>query len=74
MLNKFKFSIFSRRKITINTDPQRRCYDGCNFSEKVVWSEWGHIVNLHTREEAEESARTYRLINPDRQYKVEEMK
>ena len=67
-----EFAVFSRKKVTINTDPQRRCYDGCNFSEKTVWSEWKHIVDLPTREEAEESARTYRLINPNRQYKVEE--
>lgn len=73
-MSTFNFAVFSRKKITINTDPQRRCYDGCNFSEKVVWSEWGHIVNLHTREEVEESARRSKLINPDRQYKVEEMK
>ncbi len=26
--------------ITINTDPQRRCYNGCNFSEEKVWTSW----------------------------------
>lgn len=67
-----EFSVMGRRKITINTDPQRRCYDGRHFSEKTIWSEWRHIVDLPTREEAEASARTYKVINPGRQYKVEE--
>ena len=71
-MSTFKFAVMFRKKITINTDPQRRCYNGCNFSEKTIWSEWGHIVNLPTREAAEESAKTYKLINPDREYKVEE--
>jgi hypothetical protein len=34
------FDIFVRTRITINTDPLRRCYDGCHFSTKVVWSPW----------------------------------
>jgi len=69
----FKFAVMVRKKITINTDPQRRCYDGCNFSEKIVWSTWKYIVSLSTRKEAEESAGTYQLINPDHQYKVIEL-
>ena len=73
-MNTFKFAVFCRKKITINTDPQRRCYDGCNFSEKMIWSEWVRVVALRTREEAEGSARTYQFINPERQYKVEENK
>lgn len=25
----------------VNTDPQRRCYNGCNFSEEFQWGTWG---------------------------------
>lgn len=32
--------IQTRRKVVINTDPQRRCYWGCHFKSEVVWSEW----------------------------------
>jgi len=71
-MSTFKFAVMFRKKITINTDPQHRNYNGCNFSEKTIWSEWGHIVDLPTHEAAEESAKTYKLINPDREYKVEE--
>lgn len=70
----FKFAVMVRKKITINTDPQRRCYNRCNFSEKTIWSKWKHIVDLPTQKEAEESVRTYRIINPDRQYKMKKHK
>ena len=29
------------RSVTVtNTDPQRRCYNGVNFSEKITYGEW----------------------------------
>ena len=24
----------------VNTDPQRRCYNGCHFSSEFLWTEW----------------------------------
>jgi hypothetical protein len=32
--------IQTRRIKVMNTDPQRRCYNGCNYSEALVWSDW----------------------------------
>jgi hypothetical protein len=32
--------IYRRKKVTINTDPQRRCYNGCHASSEEVWTEW----------------------------------
>lgn len=29
-----------RTKRLINTDPQRRCYNGCHFSSEIVWGPW----------------------------------
>lgn len=29
-----------RNKHLINTDPQRRCYNGCHFSSEMVWGAW----------------------------------
>jgi hypothetical protein len=29
-----------RRRTLVNTDPQRRCYNGCHFSSELVWSAW----------------------------------
>ena len=37
--------IYSRQRILVNTDPQRRCYNGCHFSSELRWSDW---VRLET--------------------------
>ncbi len=34
------YVIESRRVIEVNTDPQRRCYNGCHFSSELVWTSW----------------------------------
>jgi len=34
------YSIECRDLILINTDPQRRCYNGAHFSSEFVWSGW----------------------------------
>lgn len=33
-------AIFMRSRRLVNTDPQRRCYNGCNYSEALVWTQW----------------------------------
>lgn len=32
-----------RRWIEYNTDPQRRCYDGCHFSSEWRWTAWATL-------------------------------
>jgi hypothetical protein len=32
--------IYHRSQIEVNTDPQRRCYDGCHYSSEWRWTEW----------------------------------
>ena len=27
----------------VNTDPQRRCYNGAHFSSEMQWSSWGDL-------------------------------
>lgn len=34
------YTIEMRTVILVNTDPQRRCYNGCHFSSELVWSSW----------------------------------
>lgn len=34
------FNVLERHKILINTDPQRRCYNGCHYSSELIWSDW----------------------------------
>lgn len=61
--------LWFRRKVTVNTDPQRRCYDGRNFSERVEWSEWA-LIGPYSKEGAESSAKTFKQINPSHEYEV----
>ena len=32
--------LYTRRKILINTDPQRRCYNGCHAKSELVRTAW----------------------------------
>lgn len=39
------YTIQMRNRQLVNTDPQRRCYNGCHYSSKLVWQPW---VDLET--------------------------
>lgn len=52
------FIIQSRRQIEVNTDPQRRCYDGCHFSSELVWTEWEDL-EIDVREDLVEAKLVY---------------
>jgi hypothetical protein len=45
--------IWTREKIEVNDDPQRRCYNGCHFSTKKVWAEWKALGYPKTTEDGE---------------------
>jgi hypothetical protein len=48
------------KRITINTDPQRRCYDGVNFSETSYWDNWKNMVQWETEQQAQACAQAYK--------------
>lgn len=60
------YTIQVNKKITINTDPQRRCYDG----SKQFWTGWVDIYSYKDRKAAEESMATFQEINPGRKYQI----
>lgn len=62
--------VWCRKQITINTDPQRRCYDGCNFSEETVWTEWYEVAAYKYLEDAKNAVATFQGISPGREYKI----
>ena len=62
--------VWVRSRVVVNTDPQRRCYDGCNFSERTEWGPWALVAHYATPEDAESAARTFKSINPKREYAV----
>lgn len=52
-----------RRQVIVNTDPQRRCYDGCNFSEELQWTAWG-VVDFDIHEDrVEQRLKFWRELN-----------
>jgi hypothetical protein len=65
-----KFTLWFRKKIVVNTDPQRRCYDGCNFSEETVLTEWEEIYSSSSKDDLEDSAVRFKRINKNSEYKV----
>ncbi len=54
--------IYRRVKVLVNTDPQRRCYDGHHFKSEVHWSAWGHLETVPA-ERAEERLQFWRELN-----------
>lgn len=64
------FTIWFRKRIEVNTDPLRRCYDGHHFKSKMIWTDWCDIYDLPSRIDAEDSAKTFKTINPSNEYKV----
>lgn len=52
------FTIEYRRMLLVNTDPQRRCYDGCHFSSEWIWSAWT-VLETGLRAERIESRLTF---------------
>jgi hypothetical protein len=54
--------IESRSIREVNTDPQRRCYNGCHFSSELVWSQWEDL-DITTGEKAEDRLAFWRDLN-----------
>lgn len=57
------FLIQSREQHEYNTDPQRRCYDGCHASSEWRWTDWGTLGSAETEDEAKESVEGWRYLN-----------
>ncbi len=62
-----------RRRSVINTDPLRRCYNGCNFSERTEWSEWRELGRFEEEEKALNLRNAYRCP-PSENYQCEVVK
>ena len=57
--------IWMRSKMVVNTDLQRRCYNGCNFSERIDYGEWRLFQTWDTLEFAERVAKGLRCDRYD---------
>jgi hypothetical protein len=58
-----RYIVHSREKFEYNTDPQRRCYNGCYFASEWRWGPWNALgMRGLTLEEANESVESWKKI------------
>ncbi len=57
-----KYIVYSREKFEYNTDPLRRCYNGCHFKSEWRWSQWNQLSGRLSKEDAEASVRGWYTI------------
>ena len=63
------YAIHTRKQVMVNTDPQRRCYDGCHISEELRWTDWNSF-GRYSKEDGESTIITFQSINPKHEYKL----
>ena len=39
-----------RNQVLVNTDPQRRCYNGCHYSYELQWTTW-RVIDFNIAED-----------------------
>jgi hypothetical protein len=57
------YILMTRACREINTDPQRRCYNGAHFSSELVWTEWEALDRLATQAEADRKVKFWTELN-----------
>lgn len=62
------FTLGVRKKIEVNTDPQRRCYNGCHARSEMVWTAWADLLDYTTEAAGRDTLECFQKINPDREY------
>lgn len=54
--------IQQRLRIEVNTDPQRRCYNGCHACSELQWTQWENLETL-TKEKVEQRLDFWKELN-----------
>lgn len=62
-ITKNPFVIRMRRHIEVNTDPQRRCYNGCHAKSEIVQTEWTILERVSTLEKVEKRLKFWIELN-----------
>ena len=57
------YTLRSRKRIEVNTDPQRRCYNGCHFSSELQWTAWEVLDSNLPEAKVESSLKFWRELN-----------
>jgi hypothetical protein len=54
--------LLTRERRLVNTDPQRRCYNGCHFSSEWQWTPW-EILERFPIEQTEAKLKFWTELN-----------
>lgn len=57
------YRIERRARRTVNTDRQRRCYNGCHFSFEYRWGPWEVLHSRVTADTVEDKLKFWRELN-----------
>ena len=57
-----QLAIYHRKAYEANTDPQRRCYNGCHFSSELRWTDW-KLFEYVTEENKERRMQFWQGLN-----------
>jgi hypothetical protein len=56
-------NLLIRRRILVNTDPQRRCYNGCYYSSELRWSAWEELEFSIAHDSAQDRLKFWTELN-----------
>lgn len=57
------YTIEYRRQTIVNTDPQRRCYNGCHARSELRWTEWESLNSGVPAEDVERKLAFWHELN-----------
>ena len=57
------YTVEIRKYVEVNTDPHRRCYNGCHFSSEIRALPWEAIESGVRQERVEDKLRFWRELN-----------
>jgi hypothetical protein len=57
------YNIEVRRHVEVNTDPQRRCYNGCHASSEIQVTSWEVLVSAVEDNAVESKLKFWRELN-----------
>lgn len=57
------YTILFRRQIEVNTDPQRRCYNGVHAKSEMLWTAWGSLETGLSADKVERRLKFWQELN-----------
>lgn len=58
-----RYQILRNRRVEVNTDPQRRCYDGVNAKSEMQWTGWEVLETDLPEDRIDQRLKFWRELN-----------